>query len=65
MLIVKTSLSVAMVHISLIQSHRLHPYLAQNELVRWCKCKGIVVVAYAATGEDDSLMFLHSRVYAH
>jgi glycerol 2-dehydrogenase (NADP+) len=56
----RTLLSDAMVHISLIQSHRLHPYLAQNELVQWCKGKGIVVVAYAATGEDDSLTSFHS-----
>ncbi|KAG2121320.1 NADP-dependent oxidoreductase domain-containing protein [Suillus clintonianus] len=30
----------------------LHPYLAQNELLQWCKNKGITVVAYAATGYD-------------
>jgi len=44
----------------------IHPYLVQNELVKWCKDKDIVVVAYAATGyavvrEDPTIIALASK----
>lgn len=46
-----------------LPSRRLHPYLAQNELLQWCKEKGIVVVAYASTGEGCNLTFYHSFIF--
>ncbi|KAG1744634.1 NADP-dependent oxidoreductase domain-containing protein [Suillus paluster] len=44
----------------------LHPYLAQNELLQWCKENGIAVVAYAATGyavvrEDPTVVALAKK----
>ncbi|KAG2344226.1 Aldo/keto reductase [Suillus weaverae] len=45
----------------------LHPYLAQNELLQWCKDKGITVVAYAATGyasvREDPIIVALAKKY--
>lgn len=30
---------------------RLHPYLAQKDLLAYCKEKGIILAAYTPTGE--------------
>jgi len=44
----------------------LHPYLAQNDLLEYCKSKGIVLTAYTATGyatvrEDPTIVSLASK----
>lgn len=45
----------------------LHPYLAQNELLEWCKDNGITVVAYAATGysivREDPIIVTLAKKY--